>query len=180
MTPRTKPPGASRRTTPREPANTTLEEEPPPSSQEPRADDGALTLAVLWCPDEPWRVGEVALLPTGGASKAVLGRGDSQRGDPGPRLVLARATPSGVDAGLPIQIAHMSRVQTVISAASRAEALAIQNVGRAPLLLNGDRNDRGFVRQGDTLQVGQQILFLCVRRSAVAAASIVQYPPHDF
>src|SRR5882672_4916176 len=114
MSSRTNPPHRTTRTAaPREPTNTTLQAEVPSSDRDGWRGD-ALTLAVLWCPAEPWRIGEVALLPSGG-SPMVLGRGDAQSGDPGPRLVLARATPSGVEAGLPVQISHMSRVQMVIS-----------------------------------------------------------------
>jgi two-component system nitrogen regulation response regulator GlnG/two-component system response regulator HydG len=178
MPSRTNPPHRTNRTAaPREPSNTTLQEEELPSGRDGRRGDGPLTLAVLWCPDEPWRIGEVALLP-GGGSPVVLGRGDAQPGDPGPRLVLARATPSGVEAGLPIQISHMSRAQMVIS--TKPEHVVVDNIGRAPLLLNGDKVEHGSVQPGDTLQLGRHLLFLCVRRSTEPSTSTGTYPSHDF
>ncbi len=171
----------SHRVTSCEPTDTTIpEDDVPPSSARTGPAEGSLTLSVLWCPEEPWRIGEIALLPGRGPSIFVLGRGVAQQSDPGPRLVLARATPSGVQTGLPIGISHLSRVQAVIRTVDGGDELVIENVGRAPLWLNGDEVDRAQVRAGDTVQLGRQLLLLGVRRAAELARPMDEYPPHEF
>ena len=160
---------------------TTPEEELPSSGAGCHTARRSLTLTVLWCPEESWRVGEIAVFPVDAdLSPSVLGRGPAQDDDPGPRLVFARATLSGFQVGLPIGIAQLSRVQALLRTGEDGELLEIQNVGRTALLCNGSSVQTTKVKSGDVLQFGRQLLLLCIQRAAELSRPSEAYPVHEF
>jgi DNA-binding NtrC family response regulator len=122
-------------------------------------------LVVVWCRDEPSRLGEVLLVPHGGgtSSAAVFGRGvdDDPRGQ---RVTLARQRPGENIATAPLDTPHLSRVQLVLRTAEGEGCLDIENKGKRALLIAGREVPSGHVRCGDLVEVGGQILFLCTRR----------------
>ncbi len=92
-----------------------------------------LALVLVWSRDELERIGELALLPPI-AGAHVLGRG----GDLSPGQVLTelvRQRPGANEGTGPLASPLLSRAHLVIRA--DADALELQNVGRAPLLING-------------------------------------------
>jgi two-component system nitrogen regulation response regulator GlnG/two-component system response regulator HydG len=139
------------------------EEQGGPSSSSPEA-EVVSALAVVGCPDEPWRLGEVALMPSAATSgPRLLGRGSPQPDDPCPRLVFAPFAPDTMDSALPIGVKRISRIQAFFTPAERG-AIFVRNVGRCDLLHNGDPVDTATVRPGDVIQFGRQLLLLCVLR----------------
>jgi len=157
--------------------STTPEEDIPPSSA-PDAKHGILTLCVLWCPEEPWRLGEVALLPT--EVPGVIGRGDTPIDGPGLRVRFGRVTPGGLEIGLPIGISQISRTQAVVTATLPGDVLDVRNVGRTRLFLNGNETTEASLHEGDVIQFGRQMLLICIRRSMTTISVDPAYPRHSF
>ena len=80
--------------------------------------------------------------------------------------------------GQPLNSRLLSRVQLNISVGD--EALSVENVGRAPLL-HGDRETQtAQVRSGNTIQIGGQLLLLCVRRPSFFTGEPVDETSHAF
>jgi two-component system nitrogen regulation response regulator GlnG/two-component system response regulator HydG len=125
-----------------------------------------MALVVVWCSQEAERVGEVVILPAGAPSEArVLGRGTAALGDGMARLDFARHRPAKVKLSPPLGISSISRSQLVIRAHGD-DLIEVKNVGRAELLHNGAVVSACRVAPGDTLQLGRQLLLLCVSRPA--------------
>jgi two-component system nitrogen regulation response regulator GlnG/two-component system response regulator HydG len=127
-----------------------------------------LALVVIWCPQEPARVGEVLMVPArvrGGGGEGTFGRGGAEAESPATRLVLARDRPGRLVPSAPVSFAQMSRTQLAVRA-DGAERLLIENRGRLRLYHNGASADRAEVVPGDVLRLGRQMSFVCVRRPA--------------
>jgi two-component system nitrogen regulation response regulator GlnG/two-component system response regulator HydG len=141
-------------------------------AQDANADVWALVIA--WCPDEPQRLGEVFLLPEDKPLRTyVLGRGPAQHDDPGLRVLPARQRPGRQDVMAPLTTRAISRVQLRVTVTPHA--LSVENVGKM-LLLHGEREvTRVAVKAGDTLQLGNHLLLLCVRRPG----KLVGEPPDE-
>jgi DNA-binding NtrC family response regulator len=71
----------------------------------------------------------------------------------------------------------VSRIQLLLR--YRGDSLLAENTGRCPLLRNGEPMASTELGPGDTLQLGNQYLFVCVRR-ALFAPREVSYPPVRF
>ncbi len=147
-------------------------------------DDGSRAIAVVpalaiaWCADEPWRVGEVALLPPGnpGASR-VLGRGERD-GDER-RLTFARARPSSFEPQPGLASPRVSRVQLAVGARGD-ERIALENVGRLRMMLNGVDTTRDIASVGDVIELGSQLVLRVVqRRVAPSRSSAPTFPFGD-
>jgi DNA-binding NtrC family response regulator len=124
-----------------------------------------LAFAVVWCADEPARLGELLTLPgLSGDTPRVFGRGLARADDPHPRLHLVRDRPRGPTPAPPLRIDRISRVQLVLN--GREDNVEVRNVGRCSLLVNGEQVSDASVGAGDILQLGAQLMFLCVRRPA--------------
>jgi two-component system nitrogen regulation response regulator GlnG/two-component system response regulator HydG len=133
--------------------------EPEPDRRDPDVDD-VLALVVLWHRDDPWRVGESALLPAD--AEAILGRGPGEAGG-SRRAVFGRQRPGGWTPSPAFTSPSISRQQ--LRLISRAGAtLTVENVGQASLLVNGEKVVSAECRSGDVLQVGARMLLLCTRR----------------
>jgi hypothetical protein len=89
-------------------------------------------LVLAWLAEEPWRVGEVAVLPEG--QPQVLGRGDGLATDSRVRFFRQRpgtieSTPALVEGGL-------SRRQLIVTATSGG--LKVESIGRCHMRVNGE------------------------------------------
>lgn len=152
---------------------------------------GCLALCILWSAREPERVGEVALLPPW-LPLFILGRCPSSAvnvkdgpvaveppnsaGAPsaqldGEPMVFFRQRPLGTtDAGSPerarIHLAGeaISRRQLSIRPAADGRTLAIENIGRCELSVNGKVVTKATVQAGDTLYLHNQLLLYCTYR----------------
>ncbi len=125
-------------------------------------------LVVVWS-REAERLGEVLFVPGEGERRAfVFGRGASADGRR-ERLRLARQRPGATVATEPLDSASLSRVQLVIRRHAEG-GLEIDNAGKRALLVGGCAVATGRVRPGELVEIGDQLVFLCVRRPAVLPA----------
>ena len=117
------------------------------------------TLTVVWCREEPHRVGEILQIPDGTWSigrSAVSGS---------PRLLLpVRQRPGLLEPRPAFGSPRISRVQWLVTAGAQIE---VQNVGRCPLLVNGRSPTSGRIHPGDVLEIENEILFLLSLRPAL-------------
>jgi DNA-binding NtrC family response regulator len=124
------------------------------------AEPDVTVLVVAWYPDEPQRVGELAVVPAKGA-RQVLGRGED---GPDPRLRIFRARPGRLDLTDPLWSAALSRRQLELE--PTAEGVDVLRVGRCPMRVNGVECDSAVLRPGDTLRLRQELVLFCTRRPA--------------
>jgi two-component system nitrogen regulation response regulator GlnG/two-component system response regulator HydG len=118
----------------------------------------ALALIVAWSREEPHRIGEVAIVDC----EQILGRGGARPEDDVPRARLAQQRPKCLTLTGPIGSLRISRVQLRLKPIEGG--LFVESVGRCPMLLNGERAERGEVRHGDTIQLKNELVFVVVRR----------------
>jgi two-component system nitrogen regulation response regulator GlnG/two-component system response regulator HydG len=131
--------------------------------QEPAA---AAALVLLWSIDEPGRIGDVAILPPGEPGPfRILGRGEPSDDDPHERAPLARHRPGRVMPAPPLASPRVSRVQLRLRARG-GSLVEVENLGRCKLRQNGREGARFELRPGDTLEIGNQLVFLCATRPA--------------
>ncbi len=126
----------------------------------------APALAVLWCREEPHRIGEIIPLPPSSTPYAI-GRGE--RAVTGhERAVPVRQVPgrSAVQPGFGDR--RLSRHHLALSV---AEGLHLRRVGRSRLLVDGRPVDVAELAVGQVVQVGNALLFLVTRRPAVLAGA---------
>jgi two-component system nitrogen regulation response regulator GlnG/two-component system response regulator HydG len=137
-----------------------------------------LGLAIVWSHDEPHRAGEVGLVPPD--RTLVLGRGDP--GDGAGALAFVRQRPGVAEATPPLASPRISRQQLRVHAVDEGQerALAIRNVGRCRLVVDGEETAEIEVRPGDVLELGSELVLLCVERPAVLAPLSSPYPPFVF
>lgn len=130
----------------------------------------APALVVLWSRDEPHRVGEIALLPLGGAGvSALLGRQAPSPDDEVPRLTFVRQRPGRTEATGPLRSPHLSRDQLLL-VVEGAGRVRVDNVGRCPLRVGGRVVDGVGLRVGDVIELQQQVLLMCVERPVAMEA----------
>jgi two-component system nitrogen regulation response regulator GlnG/two-component system response regulator HydG len=138
---------------------------------------------LLWSRDEPERVGEVALVPGGHPGVAVLfGRAEASPDDALPRAEWIRQRPGRVAPTGALRSPRISRDQLRIEAVG-GDQLKVVNVGRCPLLHNGQQVNECAVAPGDLLELRGQVLMLCTNRplSLPAFAPVSTPPPlHPF
>jgi DNA-binding NtrC family response regulator len=125
-----------------------------------------LALVVGWCPPEPGRLGEVLVVPPGDPGPLrAFGRGGAQPNDPHPRLLLVRDRPWGPEMTPPLALERLSRVQLHLRARGH-DAVEVKNVGQPKLRYDGNAVEEALLRPGETIEIGKQLLLLCVRRKA--------------
>jgi hypothetical protein len=118
-------------------------------------------LVVVWSASEPARLGEVLIPPQGETSHFGRDEGDGTIG-------FERQRPgANVAAGHPAT-QRISRTQLRIQA--QWDRLAIENVGRRALFLNGEPVTAAVARCGDLVEIGHELLFLVVERPPVLPA----------
>ncbi len=138
-----------------------------------------LGLAIAWSPNEPGRTGEVCAVPSTPGAAFVLGRGASSPADDALRLDFLRERGQALDPRPPLASRRISREQLRIRAHG-TQSLTVENVGRCLLFHNGTRSDSASVEPGDTLQLGQELLLVCVRRPAWMRSSYAARAPMPF
>jgi DNA-binding NtrC family response regulator len=147
-----------------------------PDTPAESATQGALpftmALVVAWCAEEPERVGEVAIPPPGDPGEEVVwGRGG---GTPDARrLLFQRQRPGRITPTGEVMSPRVSRVQLRLHA-SADQAIGVTNEGRTAVRHNGQERASFWGVPGDVVEVGNQIMLLCVRRPALLAG-----PPLD-
>lgn len=149
-----------------------------PAPQAPR-------LVLAWSFEEPGRVGEV-LTPHGAGEGGVyvFGRESGidfgRTGDVG-HLVLARDRPPRVTPTGPADAPRVSRRQLRVRQVGQGR-LQVENVGRCPLLVNGQEVTQTIVGPGDVLELKSQLLFLCALRPLghKPLSPGTGYPPFPF
>jgi two-component system nitrogen regulation response regulator GlnG/two-component system response regulator HydG len=125
-----------------------------------------LALVVGWCPPEPRRLGEVLVVPPGNPGPTrSFGRGGAQPSDPHPRLLLVRERPWSPEATEPLALEKLSRVQLHLRARGN-EGIELTNVGKPKLRHGGVVVEEALLRPGETIEIGKQLLLVCVRRKA--------------
>ncbi|HEU4406441.1 MAG TPA: sigma 54-interacting transcriptional regulator [Polyangiaceae bacterium] len=141
----------------------------------------AMALVIGWAADEAGRLGEAAVVPAGrNETRRVLGRGGPESPNDEPRLSFARIRPGSVEPTGPLSSPRISRVQLGVRAKEEG-LLEVENVGRCPLLHNGAPATVAFVRHGDVLELGKQMLLVCVKRDAwIRQAEGLPEPGHPF
>lgn len=153
----------------------------------PTEDEWALV--ILWSAREPARIGEVALLgnapapwilgrsPTSESSEQVESDGPQSQG-----VSFFRQRPPGLPGGTKpddgssfVLGDKISRRQMLVRPSP--EGLWLENIGRCPLLLNGQEVKKGLAPLGSTIQLREQLLLLCTRRPSRFKA-LKYYPAH--
>ena len=134
-----------------------------PESDRPQAGGPTPDIAMLvivWCPSEPDRVGEVAVLGEGGPPM-VLGRGPSPDGVE-PRLRFSRQRPGSMTATAPLVAPGLSRRQLLVH--PREDGADVERLGQCQLEVNGRPTDAALVRPGDVIHLRRELILYCVRR----------------
>ncbi len=129
-------------------------------------------LVIIWSAEQPERVGEVAFVPEGGATR-MLGRGRQQPSNDEARLLFSSQRPGAGRGGGLIRGAQISRRQTLFSL--QGDAIAFRNVGACPLRVNGFGATEGLVGPGDTVTLKDQLVLLCMER-AVTMPGVQSFP----
>ena len=120
-------------------------------------------LVVIWAPGDPGLVG--AWLPLSSEPR-ILGRGPAQSNDPAPRVQAIRQSPGANVLLEPFASPALSRVQLEVFQVEGGARLRLENLGRCKLIVNDVPADEALVGPGDIVQIGNQLLLLCVRRAA--------------
>jgi DNA-binding NtrC family response regulator len=122
-----------------------------------------LALVVVWCREDPERIGEVLLPEPDGEPSGgwMFGRGGGR--EPG-RLQLVRQRPGHNHATAPLELPRVSQDQLQIRGIDR-ETLDLHNIGRRTLLIDGIevKNSRR-VQEGAVVELRGQLLLLVARR----------------
>jgi len=145
-------------------SQTTLPERDDTAASDRPAGGSGLALLVAWCGAEPWRVGQVLLVPPGSPGPVTwFGRGPSMAGDP-IKAPLGQLRPGLWLPSPPLSISAISRRQLALQALDGDRLLA-RNTGRCSLLVDDCVVDTAEIVPGQLAQLGRQLLFVCVQRS---------------
>jgi two-component system nitrogen regulation response regulator GlnG/two-component system response regulator HydG len=127
-----------------------------PEREPPEPEELRPALVLVWSAQEPERVGEV-LLPE--REPAFFGR-DSETLEP--RALLVRQRPGENEATPPLQNPFLSRRQLRLRLAD--EGIAIEGLGKRPLLVKGREQERLLLRPGELVELRGLYSFLCALR----------------
>jgi transcriptional regulator with AAA-type ATPase domain len=130
----------------------------------PAGAQNLLGLVILWNAGNPEHAGAWLAVGAAEQSKArVLGRGNSRTDDHYARLFPVHQLPGLNQPVARLQNRSLSRVQLRVRCVTNG-ALAVENVGRCGLWVNGDAVQETLVRAGDVLEIGAQLTLLCTER----------------
>src|SRR3954452_364909 len=132
----------------------TLEEQELPWGGERRAgrrDEWQLVIA--WSLDEPWRVGQSAIV----REASVLGRGGPQTDDKLPRVVFHSRRPGAAEPGPSLAAPRVSRTQLPLVPGSGGK-LDVTSIGKCTLLVDGVETERAEVGPGAVLQLKNSLV----------------------
>jgi DNA-binding NtrC family response regulator len=156
-----------------------------PEDDQVESTRGAVTpevsaLVVVFSGDEPERLGESLLIPDG-SGPFLFGRGPAGVEDQHRRLFLVRHRPGRGQTEItpPLSCRHISRAQLLLRADPSGQ-LSVENVGLCRLYHDGTECQKSVVHPGETLQLGQRILLLCVRRPLMGEGRFAEINQHEF
>ena len=112
-------------------------------------------LVLVWSMDEPTRLGESLSLN----GPCFIGRGLELDDDPAPRTFPERVRPNTRLRTGPIANARISRQQIRLTPISN-ERVEVENVGKAPMSINGVITVAGVLVDGDVLEVQNAAIWL--------------------
>jgi two-component system nitrogen regulation response regulator GlnG/two-component system response regulator HydG len=112
-------------------------------------------------------------------SAYLLGRGEAAPDDTHPRLLPQEQRAGGSSRAAPLKSPRISRAQLLIETTDEG-LLAITNLGKARMLQDGFATQRAVLGPGQTLQLGSQLLLLCVRRHAWSRTMPAGFPLQPF
>jgi DNA-binding NtrC family response regulator len=139
-----------------------------------------LALVLVWCREAPQRIGELLQPPPGSPGPfRVFGRGPSRALDSHPRLLLVRDRPGPAETTDPLDSPRLSREQLLLRVRNE-QLIDVTNFGQAAMRIDGNDVASGTLRVGSTLQVGSQLLFVCVERLAWMPARWASLTSHRF
>jgi two-component system nitrogen regulation response regulator GlnG/two-component system response regulator HydG len=139
-----------------------------------------LALVLVWCRESPQRIGELLQPPPGSPGPfRIFGRGPSRALDSHPRLLLVRDRPGAAEATDPLDSPRLSREHLLLQVRNE-QAIDVTNLGQAVMRIDGNEVASGTLRVGSTLQVGSQLLFMCVERPAWMPARWASLTSHRF
>lgn len=124
-------------------------------------------LILLWCRDEPERVGEAVLLLNAANTGVLLGR-TSATGS-GARAELVRQLPGRNQVTGPFQSKTLSRDQFRLTPLQHG-AIAVENLGRGNLCKGGQCAPRHLLEPGELVLLERRVLFMACRRPIVLPA----------
>jgi two-component system nitrogen regulation response regulator GlnG/two-component system response regulator HydG len=155
----------------------TLQEQDGGPESSHRGPSEVSALVVAWARDEPWRLGQVLTVqPTDFSRPLVFGRGPA---DQPSKILLKEQRPGGSRDAPPLESATVSRVQLEFRPAGR-HRIFVRNVGKCALFRNERQVAEAEYEVGETLQIGNQIMFLVVRRPSVLWGEDPAYPAFSF
>jgi two-component system nitrogen regulation response regulator GlnG/two-component system response regulator HydG len=137
------------------------------SEHGPSNEGDQLALVLAWSAGagDASRSGETLLVPP--RAEVVFGRSALERDD-AERVSLVRQRPDHNEPTAPLDNPFVSRTQLRLR--NHDGCLVVENVGRRPLFVDGRPVTRALVRPGQTVEIRQQLLFVCARRPERLAA----------
>jgi DNA-binding NtrC family response regulator len=139
-----------------------------------------IALSICWAAHEADRIGHVLPVPRSQPEKfRMFGRGEPVPEDDYPRLQLAIDRGGEIHDAGPLLAPKVSRRQLLLQA-DDARRINARNVGRCKMFHNGSEASEAIVMPGDTLQLGNQLLFLCVVRTLSPDPTPPGYESHTF
>ncbi len=128
---------------------------------------------VMWAPGDEGLLGGWLPLST---EPRILGRGAALASDPVPRVQAIRQSPGSNTLLAPFSSPALSRVQLELRQLE-GDRIALRNLGRCPLSVNDVPCQEATVSPGDVVQIGNQLLLLCARRTARLFGTIGTHQP---
>lgn len=116
-------------------------------------------LVIAWSRDEPHRVGEAIPIDR----VTVLGRGFAEAGEKTPRAVIFRQRPGSALPRPPLTSLRISRAQLRLAPLPGGR-IAVDSIGRCPMLVNGQATSTATVGAGDVVTLQHALVFLVVMR----------------
>lgn len=123
-----------------------------------------LALCVVWSHAAPTQIGDVTLFEHEDVPK-IIGRGEASGGG---RAAFCRQRPGSNTRTEPLADPAISREQ--LRAVSSRGSIVIEQLGRCPLLFQGERVERASLAPGMCVSLRGALVLLCVRRPMVLPA----------
>jgi DNA-binding NtrC family response regulator len=132
-------------------------------------------LVLAWSLDEPWRVGESAIV----RDASVLGRGGPQPDDGLPRLLFHARRPGSAEPGPPLAATRVSRKQLRMTP-TRDGRLEITSLGKCALLVDGEEVESAVVDPGAVLTLKNALVLYVVREATLEPLTTHPAPSFPF
>jgi two-component system nitrogen regulation response regulator GlnG/two-component system response regulator HydG len=138
-----------------------------------------IALVIAWCRDAPERAGEVTFFDPG---LQTLGRGGTPLEDATEaRVHFSRQRPDEMVRGRSLRSQRISREQLRFEPNPDFSRLAVESVGRCPLLVNGRETMLAEVGPGDVLHLQNELVLYVARRPrGLLSSTSLRYPEFPF